>query len=99
MSAIIIKKICEWIKAIFKRKAPEPDTGRWSELDKKLGRKIQQRQEKMGRPVDTHRGYPNMPRYQFCNCGRQAKRSRKTDGGAYYKCKDHGEFFVRSPGL
>jgi hypothetical protein len=102
-----LKKILEWLKMVAKlpkllprrRQEPEPAPGVLSELDKKLGQEIQKREERMGRPLDTRQGGPNMPRYQFCSCGRSARRTRKTAGGANYKCSIHGEFFVRAPSL
>lgn len=68
------------------------------ELDKKLGQKIQRRQDKMGRPIDTRQGGSNMPRYQPCpSCHRGTKRKRKTVGGAHYYCKRcKAGFFVRA---
>jgi len=39
---------------------------------------------------------PNMPKYQPCAaCTRGSKRVSKTIGGANYRCRYHGEFFVR----
>ena len=95
----MVSKIADMIPRRFKREDPEPATGVPTALDKKLGQKIQQRRAKMGKPVDTSKGGPNMPRWQFCNCGRRAKRTRKTMGGAYYRCLVHSEFFVRAPRL
>jgi hypothetical protein len=105
----MIKKIWEWIKAMVKlpkllprhqaQEEAEPAPGELTELDKKLGQKIQRRQEKMGKRVNTSAGGPNMPRYQFCTCGQRGKRTRKTMGGAYYRCRIHGEFFIRAPTL
>ena len=38
------------------------------------------------RIVSTHRGGPNMPKYQRCpDCGGGAKRKEKTVGGAIYQ--------------
>jgi len=106
MGSTAIKKFWEWIKEMvykiadlipdrFKREDPEPALGQLTDLDKKLGQKILERQARAGRPIDTRQGGPNMPRYQFCTCGRPAKRARKTIGGAHYKCSKHGEFFVK----
>jgi len=50
-----------------------------------------------GRPVDTRHGGPNMPRYHLCSrCNLASRRAKKTTGGAMYKCRRHGEFFVRA---
>jgi hypothetical protein len=52
-----------------------------------------------GRLIDTRRGGPNMPGCQPCSiagCGLSSKRVQKTRGGANYKCRRHGEFFVRA---
>jgi hypothetical protein len=108
---MMIKKIWECIKALAKlpkllphrgevREESEPAPGVLTDLDKELGQKIQRRQEKMGKSVDTRQDGPNMPRYQFCpSCHRNAKRMQKTMGGSYYKCPIHGAFFVRALGL
>jgi len=96
----MVSKIADMIPRRFKHGDPEPTTGVPTALDKKFGQKIQQRQEKMGKPVDTSKGGPNMPKYQPCHlCSRGAKRSRKTMGGAQYRCPVHGEFFIRAPRL
>ena len=96
----MVYEIADLIPRRFKREDPEPATGVPTDLDKKLGQKIQQRQEKMGKPVDTSKGGPNMPKYQHCPlCDRGAKRAGKTIGGAKYKCFKHGEFFIRAPKL
>jgi len=110
MSSTAFKKILEWLKTVAKlpklllhrreKEEPGPAPGVLTDLDKKLGAEIQKRQAKgKVKVVDTCQGGPNMPRWQFCNCRRGAKRMRKTLGGAYYKCPIHGEFFVRAPGL
>jgi hypothetical protein len=104
-----LNKMREWIKAMvykiadlisrrLRREPSEPEPAPSTPLEKELGRKIQKRQE-LGRAVDTRHGGPNMPRRQRCSCGRWAKRKRKTMGGAYYKCRIHGEFFVRASAL
>jgi len=52
--------------------------------------------------VDTSLGGPNMPKYQPCPspaCGVNRKRVSKTEGGANYRCVNHGDFFVRSPSV
>jgi len=105
-----LKIILEWLKMVAKLpkllprrgkvQEAEPTPGELTELDKILGRKIQQRQAKRGSPVDTSKGGPNMPRRQPCpTCHRPSKRTKKTAGGARYKCPTHGDFFVRAPGL
>jgi hypothetical protein len=103
----MIEKIWSWIKALVKlptlfrrrqaQEETEPAAGQLSELDKKLGREIQKREASEGKSVRTSTGSPNMPKYYFCKCDRRCKRVRKTVGGAYYKCRIHGEFFVRAP--
>jgi len=46
--------------------------------------------------VATKRGGPNMPVFQPCpECHANSKRGAKTEGGAYYICRTHREFFVR----
>jgi len=98
----MVHKIADLIPRRFRREVPEepePAPGQLTELDKRLGKEIQKRKAREGRPVDTHQGGPNMPRHQHCKCGRWSKRKRKTAGGAYYKCRIHGDFFVRAPGL
>jgi len=49
-----------------------------------------------GKEVNTSYGGPNMPRYQFCNCGLSSRRVKKTVSGALYDCRCHGEFFVKA---
>ena len=105
-----IKQIMAWLRTILSKllsKLTDLLPGRQpaahvdKALDIKLGRDIKKRRERgVGRGVDTRRGGPNMPRRQPCSsCHKSAKRTRKTEGGAYYKCGEHGEFFVRYPGL
>jgi hypothetical protein len=76
---------------------PDPAPGVLTPLDKELGRRIQERQAG-GRVVTTSQSDPNMPKWQFCKCGRRAKRIDKVQlggrEGAFYRCSIHGEFFV-----
>lgn len=78
------------------REQTEPGTHVPGPLEKELTRKIQERQREAVRLVASSRDGPNMPKYQFCSCGRPAKRKKKTAGGAFYKCSQHGRFFVRA---
>jgi hypothetical protein len=102
----MIKNIWGWIKAMAKLpkllprrqvQEEEPAPGVLTELDKKLGEQIQRRQERE-RAIAARSADPNMPRYQRCACGRQAKRTEKAQVGgkigAFYRCSIHGEFFV-----
>lgn len=44
------------------------------------------------RPRKEH---PDMPRHQLCPmCHKKSKRDRKTITGAFYRCPNHGEFFI-----
>lgn len=101
----LIKKIWKWIKAIFKRKEPESAPSVLTELDKKLGQKIQQRQAKMGKPVDTSKGEHNMPKYQPCPKGHGLKKIEDkaivggVPGALYYCNQCKGRFFVRAKGV
>ena len=107
-----MNKVREWIKAMvhkiadliprrLRREPLESEPAPLTPLDKELGKKIQRRQAReLGKAVDTRHGGPRMPKYQPCpSCNKMAKRKRKTMGGAYYRCRKHGEFFVRAPGL
>jgi len=39
----------------------------------------------------------NMPKSQSCmKCNAYSPRIRMTEGGAYYRCRNHGEFFLKS---
>ena len=78
----MVSKIADLIPDRFKR---DPAPGVLTDLDKRLGQKIQQRK---GRLIDTSHGGPKMPKYQPCDiCGRGAKRVQKTSTGAKYHCK------------
>lgn len=45
----------------------------------------------------TSRGGPNMPKFRRCPmCYARSRRTFKSEGGAYYQCRLHGEFFVRA---
>jgi len=103
-----IKKIVEWIKTMvhkianliprrFKRE-PESAPHVMTPLEKELARKIQQRQAREGRPVDTRTGGPNMPKWQPCDiCNRGAKRVLKTSTGAKYHCtKCNNNMYVQA---
>jgi len=103
MSGVSIKKIWEWVKTmvfkLLRRPGHEPASHVMTPLEKKLARRIQKRQAREGRGIDTRQGGPNMPRYQPCHGGHGWKRrKRKTMGGAYYGCKKCGDFFVRASG-
>jgi len=67
------------------------------ELPEKIAQDIQKRQAgQAGIPVITSRSGPNMPKFLSCpQCYADSERVAKTGGGAYYKCRSHGEFFVR----
>jgi len=100
----MVHKIADLIPRRFRREVteePEPAPGQLTELDKRLGKEILKKQARgVGRPVDTHQGGPNMPKYQPCPRGHGMKRrTQKTAGGAYYACQQCGKFFVRAPGL
>jgi hypothetical protein len=96
-----------WLKAMVKlakllprrqgEEESDPAPGVLTPLDKELGRRIQERQAG-GRVITTGQGGPNMPKHQFCACGRRAKRTDKAQiagrEGAFYNCSIHGEFFV-----
>ena len=111
MAVLAINRFWGLIKAKLakliphRRGEPEPAPGALTELDKKLGRKIQERQAKMGRPVDTRKGEHNMPKYQPCPFGHGLKKIEEkaivggVPGALYYcnKCKDR--FFVRAKGV
>jgi hypothetical protein len=105
-----MSRVLDWIRAtIFKlrdliSRRSKVDTPEeppvLTELDKKLGRKIQKRQAEkaeLAQPVDTRHGGPNMPKRQPCPRGHGWKRRKqKTMGGAYYGCRICGDFFIRS---
>jgi len=112
MSNTVINKIWERIKSLAKlpkllarrdggREEPEPAPGLLTDLDKQLGRKIQQRHEKAGRPVDTSKHEHNMPKYQPCPKGHGMKKIRGkaivvgVPGALYYCNQCKTEFFVR----
>lgn len=106
MSSGAIKQLVEWLRTMVSKltdfspgRQPAPPVN--TELEKKLARDMQENRARgVGRGVDTRRGGPNMPRRQPCSsCHKSVKRTRKTMGGAYYKCSKHDEFFVRYPGL
>lgn len=82
------------IKAYFHKRKYEREV---RELQEKLVQDIQKRQAKQaGFPVATNRSGPDMPKFQSCpQCHANSERVAKTGGGAYYKCRSHGEFFVR----
>ena len=78
----------------------DPALGVLTDLDKKIGAKILKRQALERKVINTHQGGPNMPKYQPCpRCRRMSKRMEKTEGGAKYKCREHGKFFMRALGL
>jgi hypothetical protein len=100
-------RVCEWLRTLVaklprllprRREAEEEDEpGVLTELDKRLGKEILERQAR--RKVDTRHGGPNMPRSQPCPvCRRKSKRVGKIDEdhyrGAYYMCPNHDKFFV-----
>lgn len=46
--------------------------------------------------VKTSRGGLNMPKRQPCpSCRANSVRGEKLTGGANYRCRTHGEFFVK----
>jgi len=102
----IYRKICDWLKALvdklFRKSEPDPAPGVLTELDKKLGQKIQQRKERMGRSVDTSKHEHNMPKYQPCPKGHGLKKIREkaivggVPGALYYCNICKIEFFVRA---
>lgn len=82
------------IKTYFRKRKYEREL---KELHEKIAPDIQKRRARqIGIPVATRRAGPNMPRFQHCpQCQANSQRVAKTEGGAYYKCRSHGEFFVR----
>jgi hypothetical protein len=95
------RKICDWLKALvaklFRRSQPDPAPGVLTELDKQLGREIQERQAQASRPREH-----NMPRYQPCPKGHGMKKIVEKaivggiPGALYYCNKCKNEFFVRA---
>jgi len=82
------------IKTYFRKRKDERE---FRELHERIAQDIRKRRAgQEGIPVATSRGGPNMPRFQSCpQCHTNSQRVAKTEGGAYYKCRSHGEFFVR----
>jgi hypothetical protein len=103
----MVHKIADLIPDRFKHQdTKDPAPGVLTELDKQLGRKIQQRQAReKARAVDTRQGGPNMPKYQPCPKGHGLKKREDKaivggiPGALYYCniCKD--SFFVKVKGV
>lgn len=108
MRGASIQKIWEWMKIVAKlprllprrhQEDPEPEPHVPTDLERELGEKIQRRQSRELLKTKKH-DLPNMPKHQPCpECNRSSKRIEKTVSGAKYKCRKHGEFFVRALGL
>ena len=82
------------IKAYLQKRKYEREL---RELHEKIAQDIKKRQAgEQGLPIATSRGGPNMPVFQPCpECHASSQRLMKTEGGAYYRCRTHGEFFVK----
>ena len=89
-----ISSVRRLVKRMFPgQKVEEPAPAPPAAEEKKPGKK----KGLLHRTVNTSRGGPNMPKYQPCpDCGKWSKRESKTMGGAYYRCVNHGQFFVRA---
>lgn len=101
----IIKSLAKLPKLLPRRGGIKPSTGQLTDLDKILGQRIQERQAKMGQPVDTSKHEHNMPKSQPCPKGHGWKKREDkaimggVPGALYYcnRCKD--SFFVRVKGV
>ena len=85
----------EFFRKIFRMKRKKPVV-----TDKELGIEIQKRKAARGILASAPRveSFPNMPKYQFCQCGRSCKRSYRQRTGALYNCTGcHRQFAVMHP--
>ena len=88
-----------WFKSLFKREHPIEAKAEEKPKPKTWLEKMREKFPHFSF-VDTSLGGPNMPKYQPCpNGDRDCKRINKTEGGARYRCVNHGVFFVRSPSV
>lgn len=98
----LLAKLTELLPGLFRRDGqgdPDPSPGQLTQLDRKLGKRIQERQARQAARAQTARirGF-NMPKRQPCPvCHASAKRKLKTFDGANYYCRRcRKTFFLRA---